>query len=361
MSNMREDLKALIKELAEIYDPESRDYYISLYLGKYKEKNNLLDQRQKACQSVLTGHELHNFLKTIEDIKQFLKKNINDNVALFASHKHKFLRTIVLPVHIDNLLVVDSSPYLRPLARIHDEWESFTLVLISQNYAKIFSISLGKVEHETTLSADIMNKHKKGGWSQARFQRLRKGAINSFFSEIENALHKITDKKIVLAGPGIAKLRFRDRLAREVQNNIVGIIDININGEHKLLKEAIHLIAKREERASCEAVQHLKSEILKDGLAVYGVKETLKAAENGQVEILILEKDYKLHGWICENCQRVDIGDKKQCPHCGNKTSTVDVIEEILEFAERTNSEIEFTDKEDIAQLGHIGALLRFK
>ena len=28
-------------------------------------------------------------------------------------------------------MIVDSSPYLRPLARIQDEWESFTLLMIS--------------------------------------------------------------------------------------------------------------------------------------------------------------------------------------------------------------------------------------
>ena len=110
-----------------------------------------------------------------------------------------------------------------------------------------------------------------------------------------------------------------------------------------------------------EAVKILKQEILKDGLAVYGVKETKDAVKNGQVELLIIEKDYKIPGWICENCQVVKKGIKKECPYCGNKTSKVDMIEEILEFAERTDSEIEFTDDEEIANLGHIGAILRFK
>jgi len=39
----------------------------------------------------------------------------------------------------------------------------------------------------------------------------------------------------------------------------------------------------------------------------------------------------------------------------------VDVIEEIIEFAERTDADIEFTDDEEISNLGHIGAILRFK
>ena len=76
---------------------------------------------------------------------------------------------------------------------------------------------------------------------------------------------------------------------------------------------------------------------------------------------LLIEKNYKKRGWVCENCQVVEEGNKKTCPYCKNKTSVVDVIEEILEFAERTNANIEFTDDEDISNLGHVGAFLRFK
>ena len=57
----------------------------------------------------------------------------------------------------------------------------------------------------------------------------------------------------------------------------------------------------------------------------------------------------------------VEEGTKNNCPYCGKKTSNVDVLEEILEFAERTDADIEFTDDEEISKLGHVGAILRFK
>ena len=108
-------------------------------------------------------------------------------------------------------------------------------------------------------------------------------------------------------------------------------------------------------------MQQLKQEILKDGLAVYGIEETLTAARNGQVELLLIEKDYKPKGWICEHCQLAETGTVKKCPNCGNNVSEVDVLEEILEFAKRTNATVEFTSDPELADLGHVGALLRFK
>ena len=206
-----------------------------------------------------------------------------------------------------------------------------------------------------------MNRHKKGGCSQARFQRLRKGAIHAFFTEVKEALDKTADERIILAGPGTAKIQFREILPKALDERIVDVIDIDVKDEKELLKESVRLISEREEQKSREAVQQLKDEILRDGLAAYGIEETLKAVKNGQVELLIIEKDYKEKGWICEHCQIVKKGFVKVCPYCNNPVSEIDVIEEILEFAKRTDAEIEFTDDEEISNLGHIGAILRFR
>ena len=357
---MRENLSKFIKELSLIFDPSSNDVYISLYLIKDTDRK-FINRRKRVCSSILKGDILRNFKETIEDIEDFLKKNKIDNIAIFASHKHNFFRYISLSIKIKNQLIVDSSPYIRPLARIQDEWESFTLLLLSSNYAKIYSVSTGEIENTKQLTADIINKHKKGGMSQARFNRLRKGAINTFLSEVVEALKEKADKRIIIAGPGPVKNQFIKILPKEMKDRIVDIIDINIDDEKKLLKKSIYLISEKEQRKSQEAVQQLKEEILKDGLAVYGIEETLNAVKNGQVELLIIQKDYKLLGWICENCQIVGEGIKKLCTNCGKQTSKVDVLEEILEFAERTDAEIEFSDDEEIRDLGHIGAILRYK
>jgi len=304
---MTENLNELIRELSEIYDPKSNDSFVSLYYAKGTD-NKFIARRIRAIQSVLKGSELQNFNKTMNQIQTILKQHPKENIAIFASHKYNFEKYVTLPMRIKNSLIVDSSPYLRPLARILDEWESFTLLLVSSNFAKIYSIFLGKLKDVKKLSKDIMNKHKKGGWSQARFNRLRKGAIHAFYKEVIDELTERADEQMIIAGPGTAKNELIQMLSQDLNKRIVDVIDIDIHDENKLLKESIHLISEKEKRQSHEAVQHLKQEILKDGLAAYGIEETLKAVKNGQVELLIIEKNYKLRGWICEYCQAVGEG-----------------------------------------------------
>jgi len=357
---MPETLREITRGLSEIYDKDSKDTFISLYLGKGF-NNKFIVRRENEIKKLLKNEEHNNFIETLNQIREILQKNKNKNIAIFASKKNNFLKYYISNVEFENLLIVDSSPYIRPLARINDEWESFTFLLINTNYAKIFSVSMGEIDDTKKLSADIMSKHKKGGWSQARFNRIRKGAIDKFYSDVIDELQKRVDEQIIIAGPGTAKNHLADKLPQHLKEKLVDIIDISIDDENKLLKESIEVISNKEKTDSIKAVKFLKSEILKDGLAVYGIEETLKAVKNGQVELLIIEKDKKIKGWICEKCQVIKTGSNDKCPYCSGPISEVDVLEEILEFAERTDAKIEFTEDEEIANLGHIGAILRYK
>lgn len=357
---MNGNLQDIIKELSQLYDEHSKDMFVTVYYNQYDDPK-FIKRRMQGCEALLEDDEKENFKRSMEKVNEFLEKNKESNIAVFASVKHDLFKPVTLPMTINNALIVDSSPYIRPLARIVDEWESFSLVLLNSNQAKIFSIELGKAEQEKKLSSDIMSKHKKGGWSQARFQRIRKGAIHDFFTEVKEYLEQMDEDQIVLAGPGTAKNQFEDTLPKHLKEKIVDVIDVDWDDEQEIIKQSLTIISDKEELESKNAVQQLKEEILKNGLGVYGFDDTLTAAKNGQIDVLIVEKDFHLKGCLCEHCQILKSGPVKDCPVCGNSTTEADVIEEIIEFAERTDASIEFTNDEEISNLGHIGGLLRYK
>jgi len=149
-------------------------------------------------------------------------------------------------------------------------------------------------------------------------------------------------------------------LPQHIDEKIVDVLDVDMN-EEESIKQSLKIISENEEMKSHDLVYQLKGEILKNGLAVYGFEETLQAARNGQIDVLLVEKDFKLKGCLCEHCQILKSGPIKDCPVCGGPTTEADVIEEIIEYAERTDANIEFTDDEELTNLGHIAGLLRFK
>jgi peptide chain release factor subunit 1 len=348
-----------IGELSAVYDGESKNTFVSVYFNGKDKK--FLRRREQAIRKVLDKEEYENFEKTMEKIRNYLEGNNGFNVAIFASAKHDFFKVVTLTIRPVNELIVDSSPYVRPLAELADTWKPFTLILLNSNHAKIYSVTCGDISIEDEISAEIMSKHKKGGWSQARFQRLRKGSIHSFFTELIEEMQKSASNNIILAGPGQAKHELRRIMPKNLQENIVSLIDTDIDDERELFKESMGVMAQKEIKSERDILESFKKEVLTDGLAVYGIDATKEAVRNGQVEILLVEKDYTLKGWICERCQIIGNDTANTCYNCGNNVSEVDVIEEIIELANRADTLVEFINGDEMKKYGHIAALLRYK
>jgi peptide chain release factor subunit 1 len=368
------DLKDIkIRKLSEIYDVESRESFVSLYMNLLKTSDRFVEKRKMACRSVLKEDRelMENFDKTMLKIEKYL--SINDmedgqkGFAIFASNKHDFFESYKLGMPVDDLMVVNTSPYIRPIVTLIEDYETLGLVILDNHRAKIYVISSGRIEDKNKIVKDIMQKHKKGGMSQARFQRLRRGAIEHFMKELSEEMVSLFSKdnvvKIVIAGPGDAKILLMDFIPNELKSEILDMIDVDFDeADGCLISRAEEAVLKDQKETGSKNVARLKEEILKHGLAVYGLNDIIDAVKNGHIELLLVNKGYKMRGWICEKCQLFDSGINDNCTNCSGKVSEIDVIEEIIDFAQRTDTKIEFVDDNPILhELGGFGGLLRFK
>ena len=217
------DLKEMeIKKLSEIYDPGSRESFVSLYMNLEKTNERFVERRKMACRSVLKENRelMENFDKTMLNIEKYLSINDREHgqkgLAIFASNEHDFFKAYKLGMPVEDMMVVNTSPYIRPIIKLIEDYETLGLVILDNHRARIYVVSSGRIEDKNKLARDIMNKHKKGGMSQARFQRLRRGAIEHFMTEVLDEMVRLFSKdnvvKIVIAGPGNAKILLMDFL-----------------------------------------------------------------------------------------------------------------------------------------------------
>jgi peptide chain release factor subunit 1 len=126
--------------------------------------------------------------------------------------------------------------------------------------------------------------------------------------------------KIIIAGSGNAKIMFKNILPPHIKSKIVDVIDMDFDeAEDRLVSKAEEIVLEDEKATSERNVSRLREEILRNGLAVHGLKETGEAVIKGQIELLLVSKGYKIRGWICEKCQAVDSGVKDKCPYCGQQ------------------------------------------
>ena len=137
-----------VKELSRIYNSENRDSFISLYLNFDNLDDRLIERRKNACKLALkTDKELReNFEKTMQVMDKYLKTERREkgqkSMIIFASYMNDFFRAYKTSVSTDNLLVVDTSPYIRPIARLMDEYETFGLILLECLYPFSFFLNI---------------------------------------------------------------------------------------------------------------------------------------------------------------------------------------------------------------------------
>jgi len=363
-----------IRELAEIFD--EKDVYLSVYLptaSKDDEAANrsFAEARRRAIEAALPQDQKESFRKTmakVEDVLFASPISGERGRIVFASPPHSFLHVYRIGIDPGRAMVLDTSPFLLPLAKLRDDYSDYGVLLLDSKEARLFCVRSDVPEEMDHLSTDLMNKHRKGGWSQMRFNRLRKGAIRSFLSEVvedvQESCSRHKTRGLVIAGPGDAKKEFLDILPAEMGKKILGVVDLPIDAPRKEIVEVGDEIALADERArSMDRAEELRAEILKGGLAVRGVEATRDALNSGRVSVLVLLKDASIPGWICERCQALEARRRppEVCPSCGGPASPVDVVEELYELAVRTGAEVEFVEEDAcLASSDGVGALLRY-
>ncbi len=363
-----------IKGLAEIYD--EKDVYLSVYLPVQGRENDHLnrifvDSRTKAIKDALSPELRSEFMDTFEMIQDFIFQeglSGENGRVIFASSKEQFLHVYRLAVEPERSFVLDTSPFLLPLAKIRAEYKDYGVLLVDSREARFTCIRSDIAEEKKHLSTDLMNKHKKGGWSQTRFNHLRKGAIKSFLSEVadnvQNTCDQLSTRGLVVAGPGTAKQQLMDLLPSNIRKQVLGVMDMSMDISRDEMIEAGNELMQSESIAlSREVVKDFRNQILRGGLAAYGTKDVRDALEQGRVNILMIKKDSSIPGWICERCQNIqaNVYPPKECERCAGPTSAIDVVEELYELAQRTGAEVSFVEKQDFPDSDHlVGALLRY-
>jgi peptide chain release factor subunit 1 len=228
--------------------------------------------------------------------------------------------------------------------------------------ARLYLIRSNVLENRGSASIDLMNKHKKGGWSQMRFNRLRRGAIRAFQRDVVNDLRELPDlaeiRGIVVAGPGEAKDQLVQMLPPSLKDKLLGSIDVSMNTSPS---ELMSLGGDRVVRSDAnEAAIMLKAAILKGMPAAYGYEEVREALLQARVKTLILG-ELNIPGMICKSCRITPAISLSSCPSCGGHLSHENMAEELYELAQRTDADVALA-KDDgfLDSIGGIGALLRY-
>lgn len=356
-----------LRELAEVEGSERA--VVSLYTS-HPDGLDRFGPREERLRTLLAAEpaEAEHFEESLKMIREELAAHpVEGGVAIFASWALDFLVGYPLSVPVDDLLWVDSSPYIRPLAEMQSDYESFLAVSADNKGARIYLVS-ATVPHEVErIRADVKNHVKKGGWSQKRYQRRRDNELLHYGKEVAQALTTLTQKhgveRIVLFGSLEARREIRDALPEEIGERVVdGARRAGDGDDQGMVEEALELLEDVERDDEENLWERIRGELLRDGLAVAGGRDVLAAAQDGRIETLLVCRDAEIEGMRCRECELLAAAKPQQCPRCDSPSVfPIDLVNEIVELLAKTSAEAEFTDPiPGLAEIGGMAALLRY-
>ena len=360
------DVRGLAEASAE------NDCFLSIYLptgsrGDMEANASFVRSRVTAIENALSGDIEREFRQTLASLGEGLQHEPvpgERGRVVFVSACEDFFEAYRLPVAVERALVLDNSPYILPLSLLMDDHEDYGIILMDSQKATFYLVRSSMMEKVESVSIDLMNRHKKGGMSQKRFNRLRQGQIEAFIDEIVDDLDRLeagSMRGLVIAGPGEAKGQLVDALPPRYAQMVMGTVDTDIDvGHAELLAHGDALSRTDEISDEAAAVEELRRAIFKDELAAVGLEETRDALVSGRVATLLLEDDVSLRGWICELCKTFADGPGK-CARCGSTVSSADLVNELVEMAHRTDAAVQHVQVSPfLDSIGGVGAILRY-
>ena len=227
---------------------------------------------------------------------------------------------------------------------------------------------------EASVLQNLLNlvprKVKEGGWEGYESKRIERHVANILHEHFKNVAQitfnlfkKNNFNWLFLGCKDEHYAEFEPLLHPYLKEKLKGRIKANPSDTpNKILTESLKLENKLKKENETKTVNEFVSELEKGGLAVSGIKETLRKLNQGEVQTLVVIRNFSIQGEVCPKCGFL-FQEVLRCPSCQVKTEkVVDVIDEAVESALDKNCYIRhILPPSKLSKFGNIGAILRYK
>jgi len=341
-------------ELITLYIPSERQIsdIMNVLRDEYSQAGNIKDRT--------TRHHVQEALTSIMQRLKFFNKAPKNGLIIFAGYvssdipgKEEFeIHLIEPPYPISNYLYrCDSRFHVEILEEMLKSEKKYGLVTIDREEAAFAILQGSYLEILEVITSGIPGKHRAGGQSARRFERIIEIIAHEFYKRIGERMVKyfLQDnivEGIIIGGPGPTKHTFLDGdyIPNNLKSKIIGVYDLSYSGEegiYELLersKEDLKTVDLIKQKNEINEFLKLLTENPKQ--TIVGLKEVLREVDKGNIsKVLIMEDlgiyrikykclncgaeseilttNYENQNLVCSNCNStaVKISDKKEETH----------------------------------------------
>jgi len=325
-----------LRELAS-FQPEN-GCAISLYLDLdpsiaptagdvHSRVNSLLDTAAQHAPRAL-GHAQREGLKTdVERLQHFLHEELNRDgahgVAVFCASLDNFWLPLALADSVPDQVKVGKGFYLAPLVPLVGRGEGAIVAFVGREQGQLYQLQHGRLAPLADHSEEAPRRHDQGGWSQANYQRhiesLVQDHLRRVAGELDRQVRRLHGPRVVIVCSEETRGELQDLLSNDVRRVVVGWTQAEAHaGPTELLEIARPVLERWREQEEAEAVERWRKEAGRNGRAAAGWEQTLEAASDGRVDVLLYEDGADHAAWQCPRCGRASLT-AGNCPLDGTR------------------------------------------
>src|SRR6266576_3755379 len=332
--------------------------------------NSMLNAADKTDRTDLT-HEQRSALKAdFERIATWFdddfERDGSQGLAVFAAGLDNFWRTLPLPQPVRDSAKVGCDFYLAPLVPLVSRGDGTIVAVVGREQGQLYRLRAGRLEEIAEHYDEQPGQHDQGGWSQSRYQRhiekLVQEHLKGLAQELDRSKRQLQSPKVVLVCSEEMRSEFKDALSAEVRAALVGWAPAQAQaGPAEILQAVTPVLEEAESKDEAEVIERWREEAGRNARAASGWEQTLEAASDARVELLLFQEGADRPAFRCPACGRAEVSEGS-CPLDGTRLEPTDAGLDLAVHQTLAHGGAVWAIRhhQDLAPAEGIGALLRF-
>ncbi len=301
-------------------------------------------------------------------IREFFDSEFNREgargYAVFAAGD--FWDPLALAHPVPDVFELARTFHLAPLAPLVGRGDGAIVAFVGRERGQLFRLRGGRLEEVVDKTEEQPGRHDQGGWSQANYQRhienLVAEHLRDVASELDRAVRRMRTPKVVVVAAEETRAEFLDTLPQEARSAVVATTEAEAHASSNDLLELVQpLLDEAHAADEREELDRWREEAAKDGRAASGWQETLEAASDARVELLLYNEGVNRPAYECPRCGRASLGGGA----CPLDSATLEPRDSGFDLAvhrtvENGGALLAVRYSVDLGPVEGIGALLRF-
>jgi peptide chain release factor subunit 1 len=287
-------------------------------------------------------------------------------LAIFSAALDNVWRPRALIESVPDRVRVGREFHLAPLVPLVGRGEGAIVAFVGRERGELFRLRSGRLDELVDRTDDVPGRHDQGGWSQARFQRHIEKLVGEHLrdvaEELDRRVRRMRSPKVIVVSSEETRAEFEELVSSETKAAVVGWTSADAHASpQELLDLTSPILEAARAREEGELIERWRAGSGRGGRAASGWAETLEAASDARVDVLLYEEGADHEAWQCPACGRLSPSSGR-CPLDGTETDRRDDGLELTvhQTVAHGGTVWAVTAHQDLGPAEGVGALLRY-